>query len=138
MPKYIIEFTSPFATELPEDKPGVDRDGPIIAQLLQRIKDKEIDCTGWHKDHGKNFGIKDSTHTVNSDETIYEIRLTIDDYDIELNEDLEAVQKYIFDAVALRPFVITNWYQRESEPVLGDRPEGVLTRTVLELREDRF
>lgn len=115
MTRYIIEL---YATENIDLLPGVpDKDGVIIATLLQQIKDRKIVYQGAINDHGEEFDKQaDDVDDLTESATFYEIRIPVEEKDVDFEDGGTSMLEYVYDALALRPMVVTNFFAREQEP----------------------
>lgn len=115
MTRYIVEL---YAKENIEVLPGTpDVDGLIIATLLQQLKDRKIIYQGAFNDHGELFDNQADDIDVLSESAIfYEIRLNVDEDAIDPEDGGTSMLEYLYDALALRPMIVTNFFAREQEP----------------------
>jgi len=98
----------------------------VIAELLQKAELGQVNFDGWHVDHSHDFdNQEDSDEPIGGTETHFEIRLAVNEDDIEFQDDGSSFYNYVIDALSFRPSVITNDYERE---------QGALTKTVIEIR----
>ncbi|MFP5438133.1 MAG: hypothetical protein ACLGH8_10130 [Bacteroidia bacterium] len=115
MTRYIIELYAKENIDILPGTPNVD--GVIIATLLQQLKDRKIIYQGAISDHGELFDNQADDIDVLSESAIfYEIRLNVDENAIEPEDGGTSMLEYLFDALALRALVVTNFFAREQEP----------------------
>ena len=122
MANYIIELKLDDFIQVPDEKDN--RDAVIVADLLQKIKNSEVEVNSRIPDHGEEFdNHDDGQEPLFENETFYEIRLALDTSDVDIDVP-EAVLQYVYDTLALKPSYISNCYDREYED---------FTRTVVEI-----
>lgn len=115
MKPYIIEL---YAKENINILPGSpDTDGLIIATLLQQLKERKIVFQGAANDHAEEFDKQaDDVDQLTESATFYEIRIPVDEKVVDFTDGGTSLLEYLFDALALRPLVVTNFFAREQEP----------------------
>ena len=116
MTPYIIELYAKENIDILPGTPNVD--GVIIATLLQQLKDRKIIYQGAISDHGELFDNQaDDIDVLYESAIFYEIRLNVDENAIDPEDGGTSMLEYLFDALALRPLVVTNFFAREQEPI---------------------
>lgn len=115
MTRYIIELYAKENIDILPGTPNVD--GVIIATLLQQLKERKVVYQGAISDHGRAFDKQaDDIDELTESATFYEIRIPVDERAVDFKDGGTSLLEYLFDALALRPLVVTNFFAREQEP----------------------